>query len=372
MDFSSIDSVNFARWNRRILNVYWIIVVLSVVVSILQIQFTHWDTQYYIERYILLPTTILVALMLVMEAIYFRFKRSTTILPYCIISSGTGIATVLIALHSTVDPIGGALILPILTSCIYYRQKLIMYAMANSFVSLTILLIFNQKLKEEYSIVDTITMYSILMASVIMAIATMSRGFEFLRYLHETMKSSQDIMTEKILMEKLVKTDALTGLNNHMTFHKYLNDLLDHRENQDFSIQVVLLDIDNFKRINDTYGHQAGDAILKFTSAKIKELLTPDDFVARYGGEEFAIIFVEKSIKESYQIMETIRKEISSTRHRVINNQNITVSVGLQEYMKGDKKNELFEGADQALYTAKRTGKNKTIINSNQNKEEIQ
>jgi diguanylate cyclase (GGDEF)-like protein len=370
VDLSSLDNVNFNRWNRRILNVYWIIVALSVVVAILQLKFTHWDPQYYITRYIVLPTVILVTFMLITEAIYYRFKRSTTILPYCVISSGTGIATVLITLHPTVDPIGGALILPLLTSCIYYRKKLIIYAMVNSFGSLTLLLTFNQQLKDEYSIVDTITMFSILTAGAILAIATMSRGFEFLRHLQNTMKSSQDLMTEKIIMEKLAKTDALTGLNNHLTFHKYLDDLLEHSQN--FSIQMALLDIDNFKRINDTFGHQAGDTILKYTSEKIKEMITPDDFIARYGGEEFAIIFVEKSMEESYQILERIRKEMHSTLHRVINNQCITVSVGLHEYLIGDEKNELFEGADQALYTAKHTGKNKTIIFSNQNKEGFQ
>jgi diguanylate cyclase (GGDEF)-like protein len=370
VDLSSLDNVNFTRWNRRILNVYWTIVALSVIVAILQLKFTHWDPQYYIKRYIVLPTVILVALVLIMEAIYYRFKRSTTILPYCVISSGTGIATVLIALHPSIDPIGGALILPLLTSCVYYRKNLIMYAMANSFGSLTLLLIFNQQLKDEYSIIDTITMFSILAAGAILAIATMSRGFEFLGHLQETMKSSKDLMADKIIMEKLAKTDALTGLNNHITFHKYLDDLIEHSQN--FSIQVALLDIDNFKRINDAFGHQAGDTILKYTSEQIKEMMTPDDFVARYGGEEFAIIFVEKSMKESFQILERIRKEIHSTRHRVINNQYITVSVGLHEYVVGDGKNELFEGADQALYTAKRTGKNKTIIFSNQNKEGLQ
>jgi diguanylate cyclase (GGDEF)-like protein len=370
VNLNSLDNVNFNRWNRRIINVYWIIVALSVVVSILQLKFTHWDPQYYITRYIVLPAVTLVALMLITEAIYYRFKRSTTIFPYCVISSGTGIATVVIAFHATIDPIGGALILPLLTSCIYYKKKLIIYAMANSFASLTFLLIFNQKLKELYSIVDTITMFSILIAGSILAIATMSRGFEFLHHLRETMKSSQDLMAEKVIMEKLAKTDALTGLNNHMTFHKYLDDLLVHSQN--FSIQVALLDIDNFKRINDTFGHQAGDTILKYTSEKIKEMITPDDFIARYGGEEFAIIFVEKSIEESYEILERIRKEIHSTLHWVINNQCITVSVGLHEYVIGDEKNELFEGADQALYTAKHTGKNKTITFSNQNKEGLQ
>jgi diguanylate cyclase (GGDEF)-like protein len=364
LDFRSIDNMNFERWNRRILKVYWVFVVLSVVVAILQVKFTYWDPQYYIKRYIILPAVILVALMLVTEAIYYRFKRSRTILPYFIILSGSGIATVIIALHPTVDPIGAGLLLPLLTSCIYYRKKIIMYAMANSLVSLILLLLFNQQLKDSYSIVDTITMFTILIAGAILALATMSRGFEFLRYLQDTMKSSQDLMTEKIIMEKLAKTDALTGLNNHMTFHKYLDNLLDHSQN--FSIQVALLDIDNFKSINDTFGHQAGDTILKYTSEKIKEMITPDDFVARYGGEEFAIIFVEKSIKESYEILERIRKEIHSIRYQVINNQYITVSVGLHEYVIGDEKDQLFQGADQALYTAKRTGKNKTIVYSNQ------
>jgi hypothetical protein len=76
VDLSSLDNVNFNRWNRRILNVYWIIVALSVVVAILQLKFTHWDPQYYITRYIVLPTVILVTFMLITEAIQEKIKQS--------------------------------------------------------------------------------------------------------------------------------------------------------------------------------------------------------------------------------------------------------------------------------------------------------
>ncbi len=137
--------------------------------------------------------------------------------------------------------------------------------------------------------------------------------------------------------------------------------LIEQNELNDLSLQLAILDIDNFKRINDTYGHWVGDIILIRVASIIKETVTPNDFVARYGGEEFAVIFTEKTLDEAYRLVEQIRHKLYVTLHPELDSKAATISIGLQEYMKGKGKEALFKGADASLYAAKRTGKKQNL-----------
>jgi hypothetical protein len=110
------------------------------------------------------------------------------------------------------------------------------------------------------------------------------------------------------------------------------------------------------------YGHKAGDAVLKRVAGIIRSKAGSNDIVARYGGEEFALIFTEKSPQEAYDTVEDIRKEVASTLHEAIMWQAVTISVGLRSYSQGMGKDALFVGADKAVYEAKRSGKNRTVI----------
>ncbi|WP_260115437.1 GGDEF domain-containing protein [Paenibacillus hexagrammi] len=87
-----------------------------------------------------------------------------------------------------------------------------------------------------------------------------------------------------------------------------------------------------------------------------------NDFAARYGGEEFAIIFTEKSMDTVYRLLERIRWHVSQLKFEELSGHSVTISIGLSEYRKGSGKEKLFKGADQSLYDAKKTGKNKTVI----------
>jgi diguanylate cyclase (GGDEF)-like protein len=364
LDFNALDLLNFSRWNRRILNVYWIVIAITIAVSLLSLQITDKEPLFFFKRYILLPAVILVTLMILMELTYHFYKKSTNLLPYFVITCGAFLSTITIASHSSVKPILSILLLPILVSCIYYRKQKVIFASILSALLFLTLVWLEPHLNQSLNMIEVITMLAILLGGSFISIGTMARGLEILNHLKTSMESSRDLMTEKILMEKMAKTDALTGLDNHMSFHKYMDELLHYSDNQGFSIQLALLDIDNFKQVNDTYGHHVGDKILKFTSKKVKEMISPNDFVARYGGEEFAVIFVEKSLEESYRIIENIRQEIASISHKELAGKRVTISAGLHEHFRGSGKDQLFEGADEALYEAKRTGKNKTVIYS--------
>lgn len=166
-----------------------------------------------------------------------------------------------------------------------------------------------------------------------------------------------------IILEHLSKVDALTGLYNHKEFHQYLEQMIARiKRGEKLQLQLAILDIDNFKQINDTYGHDTGDIILQRVAETIKQYTCYDDFVARCGGEEFAIVFTGTTMQEAYQRVERIRNALMELSHPEIN-QPVTISVGLKELEDdplGEK--ELFRQADSLLYMAKRSGKNRTAM----------
>lgn len=176
------------------------------------------------------------------------------------------------------------------------------------------------------------------------------------------MKSEQDLRIQNIIMDRLSKIDPLTDLYNHKTFHEYLGWLIDHQQNNPFPMQLAVLDIDNFKKVNDQYGHWVGDIVLKQVAAVVLKHIATDDFAARYGGEEFVVILTAKQLDESYSIMEQIRIGIATMPVEEMNGESVTVSIGMHEFSVRDTKSDTFQQADDALYKAKKTGKNRIVL----------
>ena len=120
-----------------------------------------------------------------------------------------------------------------------------------------------------------------------------------------------------------------------------------------------MIDIDHFKKLNDTYGHIVGDKALVDVSKELKKNLRKIDFVARYGGEEFAVILPSTAIKDAIIVIEKIRQEIFDTDFLVKDKSvEITVSGGVKEFCDGDTIAKVMEKADEALYLAKNSGRN--------------
>jgi diguanylate cyclase (GGDEF)-like protein len=157
--------------------------------------------------------------------------------------------------------------------------------------------------------------------------------------------------------------DALTDLWNHGYFQRHVDEKLAFAKDQMSFLSVIMLDIDNFKNYNDTWGHQKGDEILIKISRIVSDSSRKVDYVCRYGGEEIAIILPDASKKDAMVIAERIRANIE--QHQFLKDadhplQKITVSIGVSSFPDdGSNKSELIHAADLALYEAKRSGKNK-------------
>lgn len=157
--------------------------------------------------------------------------------------------------------------------------------------------------------------------------------------------------------------DVVTGLYNRRYFEEKLRSLFQEFRQKNTPFSVILLDIDHFKRINDTHGHSVGDGVLEFFGAMLKGVVKGRDVPARYGGEEFAILLPQTSREGACVLAENIRKEISSKKLRVKNSQErigvVTVSLGVAQAAQEDTPESLVERADRALYRAKVCGRNR-------------
>ncbi|MHC1771290.1 MAG: GGDEF domain-containing protein [Flexilinea sp.] len=160
---------------------------------------------------------------------------------------------------------------------------------------------------------------------------------------------------------ELSNTDYLTNIYNRRALFEKLDYEIRRAERSKNPLSILILDIDHFKQINDTYGHLVGDKILTRMAKHIKKMVRDTDIVGRYGGEEFLVIFPECSKDEGFKIAEKIRLSIRDSEFE--SNIKITISGGIAEY-KGQTIDSLIESADNYLYKAKEKGRNQILFPS--------
>ncbi len=162
--------------------------------------------------------------------------------------------------------------------------------------------------------------------------------------------------------------DGLTGLYNHRHFQEMLCKEIGEALRYGRPLALLLFDVDFFKKVNDGYGHPAGDAVLKQIAHHVAQTVRTSDLVARYGGEEFAIILPETDSRDAVVLAERIRRGIETLEIDVGSQQprlRVTVSLGLSGLKPGASEHaqgEMIEAADKALYAAKRGGRNRLVV----------
>lgn len=160
---------------------------------------------------------------------------------------------------------------------------------------------------------------------------------------------------------KLATTDGLTGLHNHRYFQEHMLNSIARAQRYKNNFSLLLIDIDFFKKFNDTYGHQIGDAVLKQVADILKKTVRTTDLVARYGGEEMAIVLENADIEEAIAIANKVCSAVGTNVFNLSDTlqKNVTISVGISTYPQhGITPAEMIEVADQGLYRAKENGRN--------------
>lgn len=157
----------------------------------------------------------------------------------------------------------------------------------------------------------------------------------------------------------VARTDALTTLNNRRAFDDDLNRRFAEWQRRKTIFSLLLLDVDHFKKFNDTHGHQAGDAVLKGVAATLKQTMREMDIVSRYGGEEFAAILPVTNLQEACRAAERARAAVEAAMYQFEDQQlRVTISVGAAQILTTDTTGLLIKRADEALYASKGAGRN--------------
>ena len=190
----------------------------------------------------------------------------------------------------------------------------------------------------------------------------LNKMVERLRGSREEVEAANDaLQRQNLLLEELSITDGLTGLNNRKRLDAILAEQLALFRRHHRPFAVVMLDLDHFKELNDTYGHLGGDRVLSNVASLLRRCVRSVDHVARYGGEEFAVVLVEATLKGALDTAERIRSSVEASRIFVDDRPvSVTVSLGVTRSRDGDVRPEdVLSRADAALYEAKHTGRNR-------------
>ncbi len=161
------------------------------------------------------------------------------------------------------------------------------------------------------------------------------------------------------------RVDTLTGVPNRLALEDQLYKEYERARRHGHTLSYALLDLDHFKRINDTHGHAAGDKVLQQVATLCSKNLRTNDFFARYGGEEFVILLPDTEAAGAVTVASKLREAIARVRfHRSGRPVEVTLSIGVAQLRQGDSMEALFERADKALYQAKRTGRDRVVAAS--------
>ena len=161
-------------------------------------------------------------------------------------------------------------------------------------------------------------------------------------------------------LEQISRHDHLTGLANRYALHERFNVEMETSSQTRQVFSIILLDVDFFKTINDEYGHDVGDEVIKQFASLLMSMVRENDMVGRWGGEEFLILCSQTTKNGAFQLADQLRRQVQSYNFPV--NQQITASFGLSEYRHGETIGDTIKRADDALYKAKRNGRNQIVM----------
>ncbi len=203
-------------------------------------------------------------------------------------------------------------------------------------------------------------MSSVLKRNIRIAVASLDYLSNLTSELHSPTLTDESFLTELV---RLSVRDGLTGLFNHSSFFQKLDAEMQRYVRYNTTVALLMIDIDNFKKINDTFGHQAGDNLLNALAVIVREEARESDICCRYGGEEFTVIMPLTDIANAATSAERLRERVARS---LFDGRAITVSIGVAASGENvGTSQELVKKADAALYEAKENGKNRVVTEAN-------
>lgn len=196
---------------------------------------------------------------------------------------------------------------------------------------------------------------------------TMAQNGQRLNEMLSEMRNEMESLREELTRSrKQANTDALTGLLNRRGFDLKLEQIMEEATTSRTSLSLLIIDIDNFKHVNDTHGHLVGDKVIRFVGVQLSKTVKGRDVVARIGGEEYAVLLPETRIDQARIVAEAIRVVIEKSHlKRMDTNEpigTVTVSIGVTNYKFTENGEAFIKRADEALYMSKNAGRNRVTL----------
>lgn len=345
-------------WNSVIFGAMWrcflVCIAIEIIFAITYCYMGDILWQDYFVDFLMKPF-ILQGLVLMITKVIFYFSKehlNDFALDIVGILSSNLLVLIMVWTFSSEPCIGFVLLMPIMLVSVYKRKELIKVQMVITFAIFVMYRLWflpNSKYMLQDEVWGDIFIF--------IGVAVM---FAFVE--EQVRKSSAQVDIQ-------VWKDSLTNLYNHEAFYEELESWMKQFETEKEPFCILVADIDNFKKVNDTYGHAYGDEVIRIISRVMEKNRGSKDFVARYGGEEFAMIMPSRQVKEAVLMADKIRKEFAAQRFETEDGEkSFTISIGVAEYNQPYRTSSaFFEEADKALYQAKASGKNKVCCLSKSN-----
>lgn len=351
--------------NRTIVAILWWCLAMVTIVEILHyiiyqyIGYTFTLENFFLN-YIAIPLCISATLAIIITFLYHGLnKKHPHLTSYIVMIGYLLFIHGVVIVHYGISVIYITYCIPIFISIVFIDKFL---TTITAVVSLTLyipLYLFYLPLKPDYTYKHDYMDFSVtIVITIICYVASLfiMKSFKML------MTKVADVTQVKTHLEKKVQLDSFTQLYNRASFNEILETSFQRNHNENLIFTTIILDVDNFKRVNDTYGHHFGDEVIQALVAVINKSKRESDKAFRYGGEEFTLI-LETDSQGGFLVAEKIRTIFQTIRIKGMENESFSVSAGVCECQNSFVSvEEYFKHTDAALYKAKHSGKNKTII----------
>lgn len=360
MEKSFDDSLN--KWRNVVFktNFIYAVIILGtelIMLFVLEYQGLRKQPLYeYLYRYLFLPT---VLDGIILAAGYFFmnvFKGEPSVLNYIPIIQMVLICFMLSTVHHAFYGMFCTFCFPVFISVIFNDRKMMRVVTMLSFVCLTAA----QILGPWFNASEIRYQFSNYLVTVVILLCATVLCDVFVQYQGQKDRKIEMMYRSRMEILEQMKYDQKTGLHGHTSFQTGLKKLVDEA-GPGKRPAVAILDIDDFKKVNDTYGHVKGDMVILELARIMRDVCGEKYTAARFGGEEFAVLFQNGTIDDYIKTVETIRVEMEQTKFDFCM-EPVTLSAGIAVWKRGWGATEFFDQADGALYISKRQGKNRTTV----------
>lgn len=357
-DFETI----YIKWRKILLRTNIYVAILIFMIEVLMFFFLRsanlivTSIDNYLISYLFLPTAANILIILAGMFIIRKLPPESLLINYIPAVQQVLIGMVVASTHYVFSATLCVFCLPIFATIVFSDKRVTRNVGFLCFLALTFEMIVRQispfrLYNEGFFAAEGIVAYTILIATAMICNVLIDFQKE------KSLIIQQSYLRQLEMKDQLYK-DQKTGLYGHTIFMNTLDHLVKLAERTNLAFALAIIDIDDFKKINDNYGHLKGDQVIFALANLLKREFCENLFTARFGGEEFAIIFSESQVEHAEEFLEKLRAEFAGMKYS-FTDEAVTISIGIATWQAGLSLENLFDHADSAMYTAKSIGKNR-------------